>query len=150
MGVMKAASVRKHRNCYIFHSWSLTAVGLWLATPPYLVLGLGSDLRALGEALRKSLAGSKEGVPHPTEFKRRIKPLLQLAGAKRIRAYEDDAVTASVEEEGGILRFVPSANRGKEGHVPIDNADFRIPSESSFEEIGREIVRALEASAKAR
>ena len=147
---MRAADIRRYGDRYVLHAWSLTTVGVWLATPPYIAVPCDCDAIKLADALREAFSGSKEGVPHPTEFKGGMKPLLDLAGKKTVRAYENSAVTASVEEDNGVLRFCPSANRGKDGHVPVDNAEFQIPVESSAETIGNAILRALDLSAKAK
>jgi hypothetical protein len=101
----------------------------------------------LGEALQKALAAAGEGVPHPTDWKAHLQPLLQCVKIRSWNALQKSAKMCDVEALTGELRITPSRNGGTsgpdKGYHPITDQIIVLPLGCSDEELGAAVVRAL-------
>ncbi len=143
---MKAASVYKRSDGWYFHADSTTTVGVGIGTPPNIKLRNDASDEALGRAVLEALAGSKEGVPHPTpkEGEKLFKPMLDLAGVKTWAAFAKNASSVDIRVDDQGLNIEPWKNEGaKMGFVPIPGVSVRTPLASSASEIGVALKKAI-------
>lgn len=109
---MKLATVFRRRAHFIIHPSSCSTDGLWIGSEPYVRLPVDCTDGQLGATLLSALESSKTGVPHPTEWKGLLEPLLQAAGVKSWGAFAKNAVCVLVSEEADNIELVPTVNLG--------------------------------------
>lgn len=109
---MRHAAVFRRQKQLIFHAWSLTTEGLWIADEPFLVLPESCDNIELARAVRSTLDGTRHNLPHPTDWKGLAAQLLVVARVKTWSALARGASCVHVEEEGGRIVIVPQTNLG--------------------------------------
>src|SRR5262245_32176979 len=61
---------------------SQTTSGVWLSSGPVKFLPRTSPPVELGAAVRAALRESQQGVTHPTDWKKFVPPILQVAGVR--------------------------------------------------------------------
>lgn len=69
----------------------------------------------LGQAIVAGLDGSRLGVPHPSDWKAVLSPLLALGGVKFWATFCKSATCVEVEEQGERVAIVPTRNLGVDG-----------------------------------
>jgi hypothetical protein len=66
---MKRAGIYRLKDRILIHPWQLTAMGLGVATEPYVVLPLDADSAKLGQSAREVLNQSGQTVRDTTDWK---------------------------------------------------------------------------------
>lgn len=142
---MKSSTVYQRGDTVFCHSLSKTEVGLWILTLP-VGAAEKDDPAAVARLVEDCLSASREGVPHPTDFKNLFKPMLDLAGVKSVTAFSKPAKCVSVDQDdSGRINLTPTRNGGKsEGFIPFE--DRVITAASVDDDLGAKILAALAAS----
>jgi hypothetical protein len=77
-------------------------------------------LKSVGHRINAALEASKIGVPHPTDFSSRVRPLLAAANARNYSSFVKNTFLVIVIRERNRITFLPTRNEGaREGFVPI-------------------------------
>jgi len=137
--MMKIGTAYKKGTGVYLHSSSQTTAGVWVASSPFLKVETAATEAAEGEAVIAVLNASKESVPHPAreEWGQVFAPMLNLAGASSLGAFEKDAVCCGLEVEDGQLSIIPHRKRGRnQGYEPIMPKMVKLAFDSSPSEIG--------------
>lgn len=144
---MKRASVVYRRGTLLwFRSLAETVEGLWIQSDPVLSLSVSATVEQIGISVRKVLAESVIGVPHPREWKDLPDSLLEAAGVKSWNAFERNAVSCTIEDDGKRLVFLPTRNLGAgKGYDYKEDHQVQVSSHSSYPEIGGAVLQALAA-----
>lgn len=95
---------------YLETKWQ-TTVGLPMGQAPVFAVAK-DDLLALDSAIRACLDGVRKGVPHPTDWKKVVRPLFAIAPFKSDRALMAVAKSASIVEIDGQVQIDPYRNEG--------------------------------------
>ena len=141
---MKAATIYERMGTLYIHSLSKTVAGVWLMNAPVLAVSKANG-REIGDAIRKCLAGSREGIPHPKVFERTFDAVQQLAGVKSYRTFVKSAKCVQVWMEGSETTMTPTRNGGSRGgFAPISHKS--IVATNSEEALGAAVIEALAAS----
>jgi hypothetical protein len=76
----------------------------------------------VGQAVLVALEGSKEGISHPTQWKGRFDPILQLAHVPSWNAFVETTKCVQIELESDEVSFIPTRNLGaRDGFEPIQD-----------------------------
>ena len=141
---MKAATAYKRGNALYLHSSSKTTAGVWIATPPFTKVDTDALASSKGEAILQAIWGSQEGVPHPTNWKTLIDPLLALAGVKSWGTFMKNAACVGVESDAARLRLIPNRNLGpKEGFEPLLASALDLSCQAAPDEIGMALEKLM-------
>jgi hypothetical protein len=145
---MKSASVYKRSDGWYVHADYQTTVGVWIEGPPRIKLGNRASSGELGHAAIEALAGSEQGIPHPTvrELEIGFQPMLELADVKTWAAFARHArnVSLRTSSDGRWLIIEPWENVGmKRGFVPISNVNVQVHIDAQPDEIGEAIIKAM-------
>jgi hypothetical protein len=141
---MKSATIYLKAGALYFHGSSKTTDGVWIATPPFLRLEAKAAPAEKGIAAIEALDASKDGVPHPTNWKRVISPLLELAKVKSWSTLAKGAICLTLESDGEQLKVIPNQFLGPtEGFEPVAEGAVTIAISSSADEIGSVLEKAL-------
>jgi hypothetical protein len=116
---MQHASAYEWHGRIFLHPDSKTTSGVRVLSQP-VVAADPRDSAELGRAILLALAGSKQGVPHPSIWDDLSAPLIKFAGAKSYRAFVGSARCVSIELEDNRVTFRPCRNLGpRSGYEPI-------------------------------
>jgi hypothetical protein len=109
---MQKANAYEWRGRIFVHAFSRTSGdGPWVLSPPVLAAD-SRDPAALGRAILSALAGSKKGVPHPSNWDDLSAPLMKLTGAKSRSAFDRSARSVGIKYQDGHVTFTPKRNFG--------------------------------------
>lgn len=115
-----------------------------MATGPVFSLPSDASVEDLGLAVRKVLAASSSGVPHPQDWTAVSSPVLEAAGVRSWSTFERDALVCEIADEDEVLAFTPTRNLGAgKGYEHKNDQEVRIPSISSYAEIGSALLQAF-------
>ena len=129
---------------------SKTAAGVWIGTPPFVHIDDDVSPWELGTAVADALFASKSEVPHPTDWKGLLAPLLQVAGVKSWKTFMQGAQCVGIDNEDGRIRVISCRNRGpKKGFEEMLDTVVELPSTASMEVLGKAIEEAITRSASA-
>lgn len=134
-----ATAYKKPDGIYLHSNSETTTLGLWLSSAPFLRVEPEESLNVKGLAVLAVLKASANGLPHPKEeeWGSFFAPMLKLAGAKSLRAFETNARCCALELEEHEVRIIPHKKLGrKRNYETISSEAVRMPIESSPEEIG--------------
>lgn len=137
--MMKGATAYKKSDGIYLHSSSQTSAGVWVATTPFLKVGVDDTPVAEGTAVLAVLNASRVSVPHPKqeEWSGVFAPMLQLAGVKSLKAFEKDAVCCGLEVEEGQLSIIPHRKLGpNQEYEPIAAKTVKLPFDSPLADVG--------------
>jgi hypothetical protein len=113
------ASAYEWRGRIFLHAYSKTTQGLSVLSQPVLEADPG-NLPELGRAILSALAGSKEGVPHPSIRDDIPAPLIKVAGAKSRSAFYGSARSVFIKRQSDRVIFTPDRNLGtRKGYAPL-------------------------------
>lgn len=144
--MMRYAAVYDRRGKLIVHPDGKTTAGVLIAIKPFVVLE-NADPAAIGAALRMALESSKVGIRHPEldEWDAVAAPLYAAAGVKTWGVFAKGTELVSVEANDAVIRLLPQENRGpREGFQPRGLPAVEVPSDTSDEQIGSAVLKALE------
>lgn len=116
---------------FFIHSTSVTTAGVGLATEPFVALTTDSDGEAIGIAALEALNSSHEGIPHPTNWKGILDPLLRMSSCKSWSAFASKAVCYELLRDDGLLTIIPTRRRTDEGsfeHLVSESELLKNPS----------------------
>jgi hypothetical protein len=132
----KIATAYKNRTSLFFHSCSHTATGVWIASPPFVKVAVSDPWEAKGQAVLSVLTASAGPVPHPKqeEWGNVFAPMLDLAEATSLSAFERDATCCGLEIDAGELRLIP--NRRRKGYIEIPDRAIKLDLASPNAAIG--------------
>jgi hypothetical protein len=95
---------------YLETEWQ-TTVGLSIGEEPVFAVAK-QDLQKLDSAIRACLDGVRKGVPHPTDWKKVVRPLFTITPFKSDRALMAVAKCASIVDFGDHMEIDPFRNEG--------------------------------------
>lgn len=104
----RLVNVYRLKNQFLVHASSRTRDGLWVLTPPCLLVSTDAGDEALGRTVISGLDRSRDGVGRPDNWKALLAPLLKAARVRGWRAFAQGATHAVVEERNGRLKVEPS------------------------------------------
>jgi len=142
---MKRATLYERKGKVFVHSSSRTTAGVWIINAPVLAIDV-KDLTGIGDAVKKCLAASREGVQHPQSFAKFFDPVLLLAGVKSFNTFVKSAKCVEAEaRDGASLTLIPTSNEGADGgFAPLPNtAEAALGSD---EAVGAAVAAALSLS----
>jgi hypothetical protein len=134
--MQKIALAYKKRTGLFLHSCSRTTIGVWIATEPFIKVDINETLAGRGQAVLLVLTASSEPLPHPKqeEWGKVFEPMLKLAGATSLTAFEKDAACCRLEIDGEDLCLIP--HRKRKGYLEIPDRAIKIQRVSSEATIG--------------
>jgi hypothetical protein len=139
---MQHASAYEWHGRIFLHSDSKTTSGVWVGGEPVLAAD-PRDPAELGRAILLALAGSKQGVPHPSIWDDLSAPLIKFAGAKSYRAFVGSARCVSIELKDNRVTFRPYRNLGpRDGYRSIKGKDRTSLANDS--ELGAALISAFQ------
>lgn len=109
---MKKAVIYQRKKAYFVRAQSETVTGLWIESEPTIVVASDATPTEIGTAITAALDGARSGVPHPTDWKAVVAPLLARAGVKSYEAFAKSAAVIDVQEDDGQVGLLPTKNRG--------------------------------------
>ena len=122
-----------------------TTTGGWISVEPYEKMPLDTTPTELAAHVRVALNQSREGVPHPTEWKERLRPMLQLAGVRTWGAFVRQVPSINVVEDEGSIIVEPLLNAGpRKGYSRAGKEPIRISATADDEDLGAAILQAIE------
>lgn len=95
---------------YLETEWQ-TTVGLSFGQSPVFAIPKERS-NELDSAIRSCLDGVRKGVPHPTDWKKVVRPLYSIAPFKSDRALMAVSKAASIVDVGGQVEMGPYRNEG--------------------------------------
>jgi hypothetical protein len=141
---MKAATVYRRAGCIYIHTSSKTTAGVWIATPPFIKLEAGATSSDLGKSVILALGGSQPQVPHPTQWRDILAPLLKQAGVTTWETFMRKAQCLNLEATEDRLRLIPNRNLGAvEGFEPILDKAIEVAMSSSLDQIATSVVETF-------
>lgn len=148
MILMKRATVYQRGAVILVHASSRTTDGVWILSEPCIRLPSDCGDAAMGLAVMSALEASQSSVPHPTQWKGLVEPLLRAAGVRTWKAFAKSAVCVEVEERDGQLALIPAVNLGSEEGFRANESKKReiaIPSEHAVVGVTlREVLAAAQ------
>jgi hypothetical protein len=139
---MQYATAYERRGRIFLHPDSKTIHGVRVLSEPVSSADPG-DQAELGRAILQSLAGSKQGIPHPSIWENRTAPPLKSAGAKSASEFHRSARRVGIEFQDGRVTFTPYRNLGtRDGYRAITGKDrTSLPNAA---ELGTALLSAFE------
>lgn len=129
---------KSHLHLCAMHTFT---TGLGMAGLPALCVDSSVGDEALGSAVRKVLAGSRDGVAEPDDHRAAMREVLAALGVTSWGALEGTAQLCAVHQTLDRLRLVPTRNGGRtgpgRGFHELDAAAVLLPAATSDEELGR-------------
>jgi hypothetical protein len=149
MAVERVAAVFLREADYLVEPNSRTDTGLWLSADPVTRLPRPVTAAELGSAVRRALATSRQGLPHPANWRRFPSSLLRVARLQSWAALQRTADRCEVQvSEAGVLA-VPCANGGtrgdERGYHSLEEQAVVVPVDGSDEDLGAAVLLALAA-----
>jgi CDI immunity protein len=146
---LRAAEVYARNTDFIISPSSRTLCGVWIGCSPVVRLARPVSETDLGTTIRRTLAKSRVGVPHPTDFKLLLTEFLAVAGARSWNAIQRTAAKCSIVAEATCIRVTPSKNGGTKGenrgYTPLGNLAIELRATASDEELGEAVITAFAA-----
>ena len=87
---------------------SLTDQGVGIANEPVLVAGPEDSDESNGDVVMQALEHSRQGVPHPTDWRGLVKPLMLASGTKSWNDFAKTAICCEIVEEGENVVLIPT------------------------------------------
>ena len=119
---MKRATVYRRGPAVLVHPSSRTTDGVWLVSEPCVRLSSDCSDVEMGNALLAALEESKLSVPHPTQWKGILQPLLSAAGVKSWKTFAKSAVCVEVEAQDSRVELIPTQNLGSDDGFQADES----------------------------
>ncbi len=116
---MRRALAYRRKGGYVVCALAATTDGVWIVWEPMLAV---SGEAELGQAILAALAGSRQDVAHPTDWKSALRPLLAVGGVTSWATFARAATCIEVEEQDGNITLVPTRNLGVAGGFEEDQA----------------------------
>lgn len=141
---MKRATVYRRGPALLVHPSSRTTDGVWILSEPCVRLPSDCSDVEMGNAVLSALEGSKSPVPHPSQWKRVLEPLLKAAGVEAWKTFAKSAVCVEVEAQDGQLEFIPTENLGgDEGFQADESKKTGVTLPTTSEVVGATLRKVL-------
>ncbi len=143
---MRYAALLQRENKVMIHPWARSISGVMFGIEPYLVIE-GQDPNTLGSAIRRVLAASKSGEPHPDprDSSKRLQPLLKVAGVRSWSALVRGARSVEIADDGREVVFTPTQNCGaKGGFVELVELEITVSQGVRDSALGASALKALQ------
>jgi hypothetical protein len=139
----KHACVYERKGKLYIVPYARATSGLLVGSEPVTTADVSEGAKQIGEKILSALAAYHEGVPHPTDFKAVMVPLLAASGAKTSVGFAKGARYISISIDGDTVRLSPHEHQGKRGaFVNIKGADVTAASPSPVD-VGEAFIVAL-------
>jgi hypothetical protein len=123
--------------------------GIWLSAGPVQRLPRSAPPAELGAAVRVALQESRQGVPHPTDWKKFVPPVIEVAGVRSWAALQRSAAKCHIEAGTDGVKVVPLRNGGTRGddrgYHSLGDLAVKLPATATDEELGAAVLAALAA-----
>jgi len=136
---MKDAGALLRRDAWYWSPYNKTTAGAWIGAEPIVKLPRDAPAAVLGTTVIELLAASTGPVPHPTDWKKLLEPLLAAAGVKSWRTLAAGAKSVSVESDDAFYTVCPNARDRRNNFLPLPERNIRLPISATAEELGRAI-----------
>lgn len=139
------AAVYSRQGSFILHPEHETTAGVVIGGEPYTsLLSDQCDETELGQAVRRSIAASMAGVPHPTDWQRILEPLLRAANVTSWATFVKGTRLVSIQSTGGAITLVPASNLGaRNGFESLQEKSVVVDPDASLRELGAKVRRQL-------
>lgn len=138
---MQAATAYLRRNRIFVHADARTTDGVWIFWPPVLSQDAVAGA-ALDSNILQALANSRDGVPHPTDWKSLADPLLQAAGVRSWDTFAHLAKCVEIETTENRIAFLPTRHGGtRDGFEPLPAQALNSPAAPGG--LGRTLLAAF-------
>lgn len=144
---MKVANVFRRGGRFFVGPLARTTAGVLIGTGGLEALNGDVADQVLGEAVKRAIGASRDGIPHPApgDWPGINKGFLADVGAKSMSAFMKGACCVGVAKDARTITFEPTRNDGaRGGFVDVKERRFEIPAESTAEEVGRAARKALQ------
>jgi hypothetical protein len=145
VGTKRCANVYERGDRTYVDASSITTGGVWVASPPFIVVDAAVSAQ-VGAAVAGALAGSKAGFPHPARsgWDKLEEPLYELAGVRTWAQFVRGSRYCLVEAVGGVLRLIPSINRGaRDGFKLLRSEAEEVPEDLNADDLGGRLRATL-------
>lgn len=115
----KCSAVYARQNQHFVVSQSKTTDGLWIVSAPITAISRSAGDAELGSLVKEALDRSSEGVPHPSNWKNVLAPLLEIAKVKSWGAFIKSLALVEISQDDAMMiQLVPMRNLGaRDGFV---------------------------------
>ena len=124
----------------VLHSQGRLPGWTQIACEPYVTLPRNAPAEDIGKAVQAVLAGFRDEIPEPVEWKSVTADFVRGVGAKSHKQLQTSSICCGISERDGKLEFQPHHNGGPSGGAkgfqPISGAQFSLPANSAPTEIG--------------
>lgn len=125
--MIKSASIYKKPNKYIIHANSHTTAGVGIASEPFIILPKDASQEEIAQSLLTALSNSKEGVKHPTDWKKQQSSFLSNIQEKSLKSLHLNTILCDIVLKGNELTLYPMSNKGpNSGFEVILNSEVKI------------------------
>jgi hypothetical protein len=141
---MQNATIYLREDSFYIGSNSQTVDGAWIANARLHRIATNDD-RLLGEMTIDALAHSCTGVPHPTDFKALVAPLLTISQQSTWRRFASNTLALLIENFDCRIRLMPYRNLGgSQGFESISESEDEFSATNDYADLGRRIREAFE------
>jgi hypothetical protein len=144
---MQRAAAYQLRNKFLAYSESRTVAGVWVAGSPFITLSLTSDADEVGRAVYEALAGSRDGVPHPSDWKSIPAERLGAAGMRSEADFMRGARLLNISYDGSRISLEPTKNGGTKGEdkgfIPLGDRRRLLKGGAVELDIGNAVIQML-------
>jgi len=103
---VKTVQLYMRRGVVFIQTQSRTVDGAWIATPLLFTTTI-DDPSSIGRSVLNALDCSVNNVPHPTDFKKLVTPLLEAAGVKSWSRFVQGTRSVLITLDGRSLCALP-------------------------------------------
>jgi hypothetical protein len=130
----------------LVHAEHFTTEWLSICGLPAFRIPRGELGARLAEAVHQAFAGCRSGVPHPTDWKAMLAPVLKVAGVRSWNALAKSSRVCIVEDRGTELALIPTRNGGvtgsNRGFHAIGDRTLSVPVGASHEALLSTLLQA--------
>ena len=146
MAKTHSAAVYLRPSGFIVSAYAATTAGVFITSEPTIVLPSDASPAQIGQAIRTVLADGPDLVPHPTDWKSVLTPLLQRAGVRSWNAIQRSSKYCAVSASEDAIRIIPSRNGGTrgpdKGYSDIGEKAVSVQADCSDQLLGEALLEA--------
>jgi hypothetical protein len=139
---MQSAAVYFYKGNVYIQASSKTTAGVWVASGPVYKVGKENE-ELLGIKVLEALQNSKLNVPHPTDFKGILVPLLSEVNVKSYNTFAKNALYIGVEKAQGLIKITPTENLGSKGGFQTISEKSETLKDYKPKELGQTLLIAV-------
>jgi len=142
---IRECGISRYRGSLFLWPYSTTVNKVNIGTAPLIVVAPDSTDSVIGEAVERTFAESKEGIPDLDDHSDLQEAVLKAAKVRSWGSFDNGAETVGGLKSADGYEFLPHK---KEAHgrwfLPLTSKAVKLPSGTSVEAIGRAARQALD------